>query len=119
MGHLYNGVPESDNTRNRVAKAWVYFDASTGTPIIEASLNIDSITDDGVGLYQVNIDVNMPSDTYAILTDGVSLSTGPASAQDGTNGYIKDAGAFYIDTWDSPSTHGDFEQVFGLVFSNS
>lgn len=37
------------------AKAWVHFDASSGTPIIGDSHNVTSITDEGVGIYTVNI----------------------------------------------------------------
>ena len=31
------------------AKAWVHFNASTGTPTAQGSLNLSSITDSGVG----------------------------------------------------------------------
>lgn len=35
-------------------KAFVQFDASSGTPVVKMSYNVDSITDRGVGLFTIN-----------------------------------------------------------------
>jgi len=46
------------------ARAWVYFDG-TGTPSINASGNVSSITDYGVGQYGVNFTTNMPDANFS------------------------------------------------------
>jgi hypothetical protein len=48
------------------AKAWVNFDG-TGTPAIRASYNVSSITDNGTGLYTVNLTNAMPDANYCAL----------------------------------------------------
>ena len=54
-------------------RAWVNF-VGTGTVSINASGNVSSITDNGVGNYTVNFATNMPDANYA--TQGTSKSTG-------------------------------------------
>jgi hypothetical protein len=48
------------------ARAWVNFDG-TGTVAIRASGNVSSITDNGTGLYTVNITTAMPDANYATV----------------------------------------------------
>jgi hypothetical protein len=50
-------------------RAWVNFNG-TGTVAILASGNVSSITDGGVGLYQVNFTNSMPDASYATVVDG-------------------------------------------------
>lgn len=57
------------------AKAFVNFDASSGTPIIRNSLNVSSITDNGVGDYTVNF-TNPLQDANYIVTEGRSGKNG-------------------------------------------
>lgn len=59
------GVIRADNT----AKAWVAFDASSGTPTILDSFNVTSITDNGVGDFTVNFTNALPSVNYALAGD--------------------------------------------------
>jgi hypothetical protein len=47
------------------ARAWVKFNG-TGTVAINGSVNVSSITDNGVGAYTVNFSTAMPDDTYAL-----------------------------------------------------
>lgn len=49
-----------------VAKAWVLFNG-TGTVAIGASHNVSSITDNGVGLYTVNLTSAMSSTSYVVV----------------------------------------------------
>ena len=49
-------------------RAWVNFNG-TGTVAIRASGNVSSITDLGVGQYQVNFTSSMPDVNYATLVD--------------------------------------------------
>lgn len=56
--------------------AWVLFNG-TGTPAVTASGNVTSITDNGVGLYTINITTALTSANYAISG---SASGGTATA---------------------------------------
>ena len=53
-----------------VAKVWVFFDASSGTPLIRESYNVTSITDGGAGLFTVNFTTPFSSVTYAMIGFG-------------------------------------------------
>lgn len=57
-----------------VAKAWVYFSYSAGTPTIAASLNVTSLTDTGTGLATVNLTTAFSSSSYCATATGVSGS---------------------------------------------
>lgn len=52
------------------ARAWVHLNASSGTPVIDASGNVSSITDNGVGDYTINLTSSMPNSNYAVLGTG-------------------------------------------------
>jgi hypothetical protein len=60
------------------AKAWVNFNG-TGTVAIRASLNVSSITDNGVGDYTVNLTNALADANYSVVglgtPDGFSIST--------------------------------------------
>ena len=53
-----------------VAKVWVFFDASSGTPLIRESYNVTSITDFGAGAFTVNFTTAFSSVTYAMIGFG-------------------------------------------------
>lgn len=50
-----------------VAKAWVVFDASTGTPVIADSFNVTSITDNGVGDFTINFTTAFANTNYCVI----------------------------------------------------
>ena len=58
--------PNVTNVINGSAKAWVNFNG-TGTVAIRASFNVSSITDNGTGLYAVNM-TNAIADTNYCVT---------------------------------------------------
>lgn len=60
-----------------VSKAWIRFDG-TGTPAINASYNVTSITDNGVGDYTLNWTVSFSSAT-AYCISGIGGDSGAAS----------------------------------------
>lgn len=67
-----------------LARAWVYFNATTGTPVIIASFNVSSITDNGVGDFTVNFTTAMPDANYcAISTADSGTSVSPRTSQTG------------------------------------
>jgi hypothetical protein len=60
------------------ARAWVNFN-STGTVAILASGNVSSITDDGTGLFTVNMTTAMPDANYAVF--GTTINNGQMGVQ--------------------------------------
>jgi len=56
------------------AKAWVYFNG-TGTIAIQASLNVESITDNGVGDYDVNFAIPFKTSNYAVVLAAQPVAT--------------------------------------------
>ena len=52
---------------NGSAKAWVHFNASTGTPNAQGSLNLSSITDSGVGIFQPTYSSTFANDDYSFV----------------------------------------------------
>ena len=58
-------------------RAWVNFDASSGTPSIRGSGNVSSITDNGVGDFTINFTNAMPDVNYsAAITGNWAASVG-------------------------------------------
>ncbi len=65
-------------------RAWVNFDASSGTPSIRGSGNVSSITDNGTGDFTVNFTNAMPDRNYVVLTEG-NWGTGSGAYADPNN----------------------------------
>ena len=57
------------------ARAWVNFNG-TGTPAIRASGNVSSITDGGVGEFQVNFTTALPNTNYAVVNGSNNYNQG-------------------------------------------
>lgn len=64
-----------DNLRysNRVARAWINFNASSGTPTITQAFNVTSITDNAVGDYTLNFTNALANANYNV--SGISSAT--------------------------------------------
>jgi hypothetical protein len=60
-----SGVLATQNGMTGIAKAWVNFNG-TGTPAINNSFNVSSITDNGTGDYTINFTTAMPNANYVI-----------------------------------------------------
>lgn len=54
------------------ARAWVFFAVSGGTPSIQASGNISSITDNGAGDFTFNFATSMPDANYSFVGLGTA-----------------------------------------------
>ena len=52
---------------NGSAKSWVHFNSSTGTPTAQDSLNLSSITDSGVGIFQPTYSSAFANDDYSFV----------------------------------------------------
>lgn len=61
-----NTIENTSGVQQYLAKAWVNFNG-TGTVAIQASGNVTSITDNGVGAYTVNFTAAMSDANYAVL----------------------------------------------------
>lgn len=61
-------------------KAWVNFDASSGTPTARSSGNVTSLTDNGVGDFTANFTSALASATYTIGGSCSVTTTGAGSA---------------------------------------
>lgn len=64
-------------------RAWVNFNG-TGVVAIRASGNVSSITDNGTGVYTVNLATAMPDVNYAVVSSGKNVTTTPVSGEEGT-----------------------------------
>lgn len=62
-------VPATIKYSPGVAKVWAYVTVSGGTPTLQASLNVTSITDNGVGDLKVTINEDMSSANYPALVN--------------------------------------------------
>ena len=71
-------------------RAWVNFNG-TGTVAIRASGNVTSITDNGVGLYGVNLTNAMPDANYATIADSNGDNTTVSTANGAGSGGISAA----------------------------
>lgn len=101
------------------AKFWVYF-SGTGTPAIQASYNMTSITDNGVGYYTINIGTDFSSGNYA-LTGGAEKLSGASSATTLTGVCFApafQAGDFGIQVYDLNGTLVDSARVFCIGYGD-
>ena len=57
---------------NGSAKAWVHFNATSGTPTVQDSFNEASITDGGIGNFTINFTNNMNNDNFSVSVGGGS-----------------------------------------------
>ena len=81
----------------------------SGTPAIEGSFNITSITDEEVGRISVTLDTDFANVTYTILVSsyGNSPTTQGVNSSIDRNNYNKTAGSFNIWTFNSSGTLAD------------
>ena len=63
------------------AKAWVIFNASSGTPVISESYNVDSITDHGVGQFTINWTSGALTNANYLFVLGCGISDSSASTR--------------------------------------
>jgi hypothetical protein len=63
-----------------LCRAWVNFNG-TGTVAIRASFNVSSITDNGTGVYTINLTTAMPDANYAVTClSGLPASLGAGNS---------------------------------------
>lgn len=62
-----SGVLATQNGMTGIAKAWVNFNGTSGTAVINSSFNISSITRNASGRYTMNFTTAMTSTGYAVV----------------------------------------------------
>ena len=87
-------------------RAWVNFNG-TGTVAIRASFNVSSITDNGVGNYNINFTNNMPDANY---------SYAGGSKYDVNDSHLLSVGEYYTGVTKSVST---FRAIVGIGGSSA
>lgn len=90
-------------------RAWVNFNG-TGTVAIRASFNVSSITDNGTGLYTVNLTTAMSDANYAAFLSGRVGSGVPTFRST-----ITSTSAISVITWND-SVLADANEVFASIF---
>lgn len=76
-GNIASMLNASGSAPIYAPRAWVTFNASTGTPTILASGNVSSITDNGVGDFKINFTTAMADANFAVCgasSEGVAGS---------------------------------------------
>lgn len=67
-------APGRQHYHNSAAKAWGVISVSGGTPNLDASYGVTSITDSGVGIIDVNLSVTMGSANYVVVV-GIAVAS--------------------------------------------
>jgi len=105
-----------------MARAWVNFNG-TGTVAIRASANVSSITDSGVGLYDVNFTTAMTDANYAPVVTAYSSSSALYAIGGQTNGQAPTTAKFRIALGagaslgtDTTAGYADLPYIFASVF---
>jgi len=75
-------------------RAWVNFNG-TGTVAIRASFNVTSITDNGVGNYNVNFTTAMPDADY-VASVSMGILGSPTASQMNSNNTAKTTSTFQV-----------------------
>ena len=109
------GETAARSTRG-IAAAWVNF-TSTATLTIRDSLNVSSVSDNGVGIFASNRTNNMADADYAASGHGTSVTVGPNSYMSGTDGDTKTTAAhqFRLGTSSPSNTHTAGAQISHLL----
>ena len=97
------------------SRAWVNFNASSGTPTIQASGNVSSITDGGVGRFTVNFTTAMQAASYSVVA---SCSPGSTTTTRNTVPMINTlaTGSVFIDIRETSAGYVDATYISVAVF---
>jgi hypothetical protein len=96
------------------ARAWVNFNG-TGTVAIRESGNVSSITDNGTGIYTVNLATAMPDTNYAIVLGNQEFGTQNTQVMNVRSDVTITASVFGIATY-SGGTRQDLTSVYASIF---
>ncbi len=82
LAGVKNHLNATGNAPTYACRAWVNFNATTGIPLVSASGNVTSITDNATGDFTVNFTTAMPDANYAVagVTGNDNVTNNPAAA---------------------------------------
>ena len=96
-------------------RAWINFNG-TGTIATRGSGNVSSIADNGVGLYTINIDTDMPDVNYSVILTPSQQAAG-TNGLTATNILTQTAGVITISNGDtSGNTYQDSSIICAAIF---
>jgi hypothetical protein len=110
----FNTWLNPDGTQNYKCRAWVNFNG-TGTVAIRAAGNVASITDNGTGIYTVNLTTALSDTNYAIVFGNQELGTQNNQIMNVRSDVTITASVFGIATY-SGGTRQDLTSVYVAVF---
>jgi hypothetical protein len=114
-----SGTPAANTLyKGNIAKAWVNLNG-TGTIAIRDSFNVDSITDNDVGVYTVTLDQDMADANYSVVTGGNYLASSVSSSpRQGPGSYLYATGSFRLLTGSDSTTRSDWEIVTAALYGD-
>ena len=74
LAEFRGGISGGTNAVEGLIKAWCSHDSGT----LDDSFNLSSLSDDGTGLYTMNLDTNMSNAVYIVFNCGAPHSSSPA-----------------------------------------
>jgi hypothetical protein len=96
-------------------KAWVNFNG-TGTVAIRASLNVSSITDNGVGIYTVNFTTAMADTSYSVISMSYLLAGGGVYVGMSESGTRTTSSVQVTNNYGSVNSRFDIDPVCVAIF---
>ena len=106
------GNSTTTNLQQGLAKAWAHTNGSSGTPSLEDSFNMSSITDLATGRYQHFFTNTMVNDNYAVPT---SVNSSYLSI---VEGYATDSFHFRISSTMPSMTAADRDHAVSATFGD-
>ena len=111
VAKLSTSATESDNVKQRVAKAWINYNASTAA--ITDDFNVSSITDVGTGIFTITLSTAMSSSSYVVAGTVGNSSKGVISVE------ITDSSNFKANSREAnTATYTDYSNCCVTVFGD-
>ena len=112
------GVLATQNGMTGICKAWCNYNA-TGTPVINGSFNISSVTRNGTGDYTYNFTTAMPNANYAAMVSMDLQTTGGTKVTIGARNYTTTSVQVFVGTGNGTAgTNLDLNLTNLAVFSS-
>ena len=114
VAKLSTSATEADNVKQRVAKAWINYNASSAT--ISDGFNFSSITDNGVGNFTATFTVAMSNAVYAVAGTVGNSSKGVVAIGGGlATTAVQNIATREADT----ATYTDYSDICVTVFGDT
>ena len=123
VGNITDGTNSVDTEKlsKGTAAAWANFNG-TGTVAIRDSYNVSSITDNGTGLYTINLTNPLADTNYIVLGSATSTSTTGGTVNvvvsETSNGANRTTSSFQVRVQQGNGSNSDREIVSISVFGS-